>query len=745
MRILWPLIIPIAVIPAWAQESPAPRQQTDADWVDDRFSKMDTGPFFSGTLKLPGRNVPKALVVRLDNANAGMCFDMELLTWRAGWTGGFVKRDPARFGLIGLPAPQGTICFTNTSAPGWRSAEGSWDDPRAEPLGPLDRAQGRWSGLYRIDGRVVLSYQVHDVPILEQVDCVQSGEQPVFLRTLAVGPRPEPLTFRVHDGQHRAAVILHRVSGAEVTTGQAPDGSTYVRVGRGQVPARITLAISRGTQAESNELADPRVDRRMDQLHSLDLHAAIADHSLMRRLWGEPIAAPGSLGTSSGPLAIDTLGVPYENPFHALMYLSGHDFFSNGDAAVTTAHGDVWRVRGIEADLRNISWQRLATGLFQPLGIRIVDDQIHVLGRDQLTILHDLNNDGEADFYENFNNEGHVTDNGHEYVSGLETDSAGNFYYLKCTSAGRSAHDGCLLRVSADGRGLDVVATGFRNPVGLGLGPNNVLTVADQQGEWVPSTRVDVVKPGGFYGYMPSHHRPVAPTTYDPPLCWLPHSVDNSAGGQVWLTGRHWGPLENQLVHLSYGRCSAMLLLRDEVNGVFQGAAVPLPGRFLAGAMRGRIHPSDGHLYITGLSGWQTAAVRDGCFQRIRYTGGKIYLPLAWSVHDQGLRLTFSEPLDPETAQDIESYSIEQWNYRWTEKYGSKDWSMADPSKMGRDPVPVTAATLSDDGRTVFLNLGKVRPVMQMEIRYNLDAADGQVVRGSIYATIHGARPPAGP
>ena len=61
--------------------------------------------------------------------------------------------------------------------------------------------------------------------------------------------------------------------------------------------------------------------------------------------------------------------------------------------------------------------------MFQSLGLRIVEGKIYVLGRDQITRLHDLNGDGEADFYENFNNDVHVTSGFHEFAFDLQTDA----------------------------------------------------------------------------------------------------------------------------------------------------------------------------------------------------------------------------------------------------------------------------------------------------------------------------------
>src|SRR4030095_9892668 len=109
----------------------------------------------------------------------------------------------------------------------------------------------------------------------------------------------------------------------------------------------------------------------------------------------------------------------------------------------------------------------------------------------------------------------------------------------------------------------------------------------------------------GFGGPRMSEHRPLG---YDPPLCWIPHAVDNSSGSQVWGTSRRVGPLSGQMLHLSWGRCTMLLTLRDVVDGVAQGAVVPLKGRFLSGPMRGAFSPKDGQLYVVGCQGWQTAA-----------------------------------------------------------------------------------------------------------------------------------------
>jgi len=455
--------------------------------------------------------------------------------------------------------------------------------------------------------------------------------------------------------------------------------------------------------------------------------------------WTEILETNGELGKNKGSHTVDTLTPPFQNPWNAILHFGGHDFFSNGDAAICTMEGDVWLVKGIDAELNKLTWQRIATGMYHPLGLRIIDDKIYVLGRDQITRLHDLNGNGEADFYENFSNLGQVSRGSHEFVTSLETDPQGNFYYIKC--ANRTEHGGSVLKVSKDGRSIERIATGFRNPNGFFVGNNGILTAADQQGTWVPSSRVDIVQKGGFYGYMPMHHQKEQPKTYDGPVTWIPHKVDNSCGGQAWVEGGKWGDLDGQLLHLSYGRCEMFLILKDEFDGVIQGGAVKFPFRFQSGAMRARFNPKDGQLYVSGLQGWQTSGAKDGCFQRVRFTGKPILLPIDLQVHENGILLRFLEKLDQELAEDADSFAIKQWNYRWTSKYGSKHYKLSNPEEIGEDKMEIASATLQPDGKSVFIEVNNLQPVMQMEISYDLESVEGDEMIGKVHNTIHKLRP----
>ena len=100
------------------------------------------------------------------------------------------------------------------------------------------------------------------------------------------------------------------------------------------------------------------------------------------------------------------------------------------------------------------------------------------------------------------------------------------------------------------------------------------------------------------------------------------------------------------MIHFSYGAGTHFLLLRDEVQGQAQGAVVPLSGEFLSGAHRGRFNPQDGQLYVSGMGGWGTYTPADGSFQRVRYTGDPVQLPGGFHVHQNGILVRFTQPLD---------------------------------------------------------------------------------------------------
>jgi hypothetical protein len=270
----------------------------------------------------------------------------------------------------------------------------------------------------------------------------------------------------------------------------------------------------------------------------------------------------------------------------------------------------------------------------------------------------------------------------------------------------------------------------------MGVGPQDEITAGDNQGNWIPTSKINWVRKGGFNGYVPHSGGKGQPKDFDPPLCWIPYALDNSSGGQVWATSDRWGPLQGHLLHLSYGKSSLFYAVTQEVGNVMQGGVVRLPLTFDTGIMRGRFNPKDGQLYVCGLRGWQTNGVRDGGLFRVRYTGKRFSDPISLEVTRTGVKLGFASPLEPGSVT-LDGFAAEQWNYRWTAGYGSPEFSVLHPDRKGRDPVGIADAKLSADGKTVVLEIPDLRPVQQMCIKMRLRAADGTPISTELNSTVH--------
>jgi hypothetical protein len=732
---------------------------------------MDFGPYLScavmskpgtkfdnGTGNFDGDVTARGFLIRLaDDWSAGAVFDSDNLRISAGWLGTPIKFTGVIFDGSHGPSPTlgAAPVFQTPHLPGW-AKDGSFKDPRPDsikplpPPGPLPREWGRYTGLYLSGNQTIFSYTVGKTPVLETVGLESSNDVQAIVRTIQMDASEVPTEVMVATATpDLLADGAHLPAGAKIVT---LDGHLRLQLPPGKGVSFKVLTASGG-------------DAKKDAFASLvkaspkpvDL-APLTKGGPAR--WAETVVTQGVVSKEKGPYVVDSLTLPVHNPWKAKMRVGGHDFFSDMTrAALCTWDGDVWIVSGIDAGLEKLTWKRFATGLYQPLGLRIVNDVIYTVGHDQITRLHDLNGDGEADFYENFNNDWELTTAFHTFCFDLQTDPKGNFYFaFNCPVRGGGSgfhritqHHGTILKVAPDGHKLDVFATGFRANNGIGVGPNGEVTSGDNEGSWVPACPLHWVKPGSFNGVVDGAHRKLNSTYSKPdpaeqpkPLCWMPKSVDNSGGGQAWVTSGEWGPFKGDLLHLSYGQSTLYKVLKEEVNGQMQGGVVKFPVRFTSSAMRARFNTKDGQLYLSGLRGWQTNAAKDGGFDRVRYTGAPVTMPASLHATAKGMKIAFTGPLDPERAASTDSWSVEVWNYRWTAGYGSNEYStLPEPpdtpkeKRRKRDVLTVKSATLSEDGKSVFLEIEGMKPVMQMKIAYQIAAADKSPVKNEIYNTIH--------
>ena len=445
------------------------------------------------------------------------------------------------------------------------------------------------------------------------------------------------------------------------------------------------------------------------------------------------VITKGKLGKAHphSPYVIDTLTVPYRdlNPYKTPMRIGGVGVFSDGRIAVCTIMGDVWLVDGVDDSLDKLVWKRFASGLNQPLGLVISDDLIHVIGRDQLTRLHDMNQDGEADFYECLTNE-FPTARGNSFALTLHQDDQDRFYWFT-----RSSQFG-MTRFTP-GSKPEAIATGLRGCNGTGVSPDGSIVFAmPQEGSWQPASGIFEVGNGsyhGFFGPKPEFGK----HGYQMPLCFLPRGIDNSSGDIVFVPGdERFGPLAGKMIGTSFGYCEHYLVIREVMkDGKVQGGVVPLPGEFLSGAHRGAFSRKDGHLYLVGTDGWQSYAQENGSLQRIRWTGKDMMIPESVETHKNGLIIRFNDFIDPNSL-DLDNAFAAQWNYLYSGAYGSPEYSVRNPGITGHDPVKIRSLHALKDGKSIFVEIPQLHPVMQFHLYLEMKTRNGHAFTPDLYYSI---------
>ncbi len=129
---------------------------------------------------------------------------------------------------------------------------------------------------------------------------------------------------------------------------------------------------------------------------------------------------------------------------------------------------------------------------------------------------------------------------------------------------------------------------------------------------------------------------------------------------------------------------------------------------------------------------WASQTEAGGLY-RLRYTGRPAYLPIGLNAESQGMRISFTDPLQPKAATDPKNYTVTVWSLKRTANYGSKHYD--------EHTLEVTAARLSPDGKQVMLTIPNIAPTWCMEIKYALQDPDGNPVTGTIHNTIHHLKP----
>ncbi|MDD7986464.1 cytochrome c [Lentisphaera marina] len=651
----------------------------------------------------------------------------------------------------GNSSVDGNLIFSSSPSLAW-AYKGKWQDPRKNDYAPLPKNYAHFKGTYRFDEKVILTYTVGDKQTLVY-EMPEMADQNTLVRHFTIPQNHEEMWLKVIDDKSAKLGQNLYLESSKFKIQNNGQGLYFIHIPAGQKQLSFSISLSKKNISKPSS--------------TLDLQNFTKGS---KGRWPKTITVQGKVNDYESEIfAVDQIPVPENNPYQSKIRFSGFDYFKDGKrAAFCTWNGDVWIVSNLNKDLKDLVWKRYAAGMNETLGLRIVDDVVYVNGKDQITRLHDFNNDDEADFYENFNNDCKITKNFHEFTFDLQTDDAGNFYFAKAApvrGGGRgfdTTHDnhGVVFKVSKDGQHSEIFASGLRAPGGMAINAEGTIaTTGENEGTYVPACKINYLEKGDFAGVIHPGNGKNESEGYKKPLCFLPMNKDNSGGGQIWVPKDSWGDLGGKLIHLSYGQSKAYTVFKEKVNGQFQGGVVELPIRLMSSGMRIRFNPKHGdNAIISGFKGWQTNASRGTALNRVRYKGNKMIRPLEVKATTKGLYLSFNEMLDPETLKNVNNFSVQRWNYLYCEQYGSAHFATDTPQaeldkfkkteskRAGRVGIPrnqegekvyVTAVKLMRDGKTVFLKLNDMKPADNMKVVYQLKTAKGKDLRSEIINTIY--------
>lgn len=437
-------------------------------------------------------------------------------------------------------------------------------------------------------------------------------------------------------------------------------------------------------------------------LHSADQHSVLKGKSLSMSM-GRIIPGDKSPLTSVHP----SYDLSQARPNDFFPKVGGMDFMSDGSMAVSVwdPTGSVYLLSNVESgDPAKIKVKQIASGLAEPLGLKVIHDTIYVMQKQELTRLVDTDKDGIIDEYQCVNNSWPVSANFHEFGFGL-AEKDGDLYATLAIAIQPGGASG-LKQMPSRGRAvrfdlpsgqLDYICSGFRTPNGIGIGVDGEVFVADNQGDWLPSSKILHVTRDAFFGCRSVDSIGNVDIKDKPPVVWLPQDeIGNSPSTPLALND---GPYKGQMIHGEVTHGGVKRVFVEKINGEYQGVVFRFIQGLEAGVNRMTWGP-DGALYVGGIGNpgnWQQSGKLWYGLQRLKYNGKPTFEMLAVRAKTDGVEIEFTEPLREGDGWDPADWEVRQWRYMPTHDYGGP--------KIDNVPLKVVAASVSADHRKVSLKL----------------------------------------
>lgn len=464
-------------------------------------------------------------------------------------------------------------------------------------------------------------------------------------------------------------------------------------------------------------------------------------------------------------------------PEGVILEVGGLVTMPNGDLGVSTRRGDVYIIENPTSARPH--YRKFASGLHEILGLAYKDGALYCAQRGELTKLVDTDGDGKADLYQTvyaWPISGHY----HEYSFGPKIAPDGSFFVSGNVAFGneqwwrgesRVPWRGWAMKITEDGK-MEPWATGVRSPAGLGI-IDGELFYTDNQGDWIGSGAVWHLPKGAFIGHPAGlrwSNDPKSPVKitvdqlyakFNPqeeknaqgryikpenvvnakyatlmdvkkefpelkmPAVWLPHGILGISNSEiVTIPQNTFGPFAGQLLVGDQGQSKIMRVFMEKVAGEYQGAAWDFRSGFQAGVLRMSWAP-DGSLFVGETDrGWGSAGDASMGLQRLVWNGRIPFEMRTVKAMPDGFEIEFTQPVDKKSAQDIASYSVESFIYKYHAVYGSPP--------VDNKKLTIKGVKVSDDGMRARLVVDGLRKNYLHNIRL-----DGVRNAENAYSLVH--------
>ncbi|MHB1179082.1 MAG: c-type cytochrome [Daejeonella sp.] len=465
-------------------------------------------------------------------------------------------------------------------------------------------------------------------------------------------------------------------------------------------------------------------------------------------------------------------------PEGIILEVGGLVSLPNGDLGISTRRGDIFIVENPTSS--RPYFRKFASGLHEVLGLAYKDGAFYCSQRGELTKLVDTNKDGKADVFETVYS-WPLTGNYHEYSYGPKIAADGSFFVTANVGffpgewwRGQSKVPwrGWAMHIFPDGR-MEPWATGMRSPAGIGI-INNELFYTDNQGDWIGSGALWQVSKGDFMGnpaglnWTGLPNSPIKLTTdqfhskIDPrrvpdgkggylrpenvvnekfvtlfdmkkeipelrlPAVWLPYGfLGISTSEPITIPQGHFGPFAGQVLVGDQGMNMISRVFIEKVNGEYQGASFAFRSGFPSGVLR-MAWAKDGSLFVGETKrGWGSSGdANEEGLERLVWDNVVPFEMKTVRAMPDGFEIEFTRPVDPQSAEDLASYSVESYIYKYHAVYGSPPVNL--------EKCKVTGVKLSADGMKARIIVDNLRRAYIHTIKPH-----GVREKGNNYSLLH--------